>query len=236
MVNNALIITPTYNEKDTISNLLSEILGIYPSADILVVDDNSPDGTGEIVERLAKKDNRITCLHRSYKDGIGPAYIAGFKEALKREYSYILQMDADFSHDPKYIPGVFSLAKEYDLVLGSRYIQGGGTRNWGIIRRLISRLGSLYAKLILGLQINDLTGGFKCFNRKVLESIELDDVKSRGYVFQIEMTYRAWRKGFKIKEYPIIFTDRRVGQTKMSRSIFFEAFINVWRLRLRKWN
>ena len=236
MINNALIIIPTYNEKDTISDLLLKIGGIYPSADILVVDDNSPDGTGEIVEKLAKKDNRITCLHRSHKDGIGPAYIAGFKEALKRGYSYILQMDADFSHDPKYIPWLFKLAKEYDLVIGSRYIRGGGTRNWGIIRRLISRLGSLYAKLILGLQINDLTGGFKCFNRKVLESIELDDVKSKGYVFQIEMTYRAHRKGFKIEEYPIIFTDRRVGQTKMSRSIFFEAFINVWRLRLRKWN
>jgi dolichol-phosphate mannosyltransferase len=236
MANNVLIVIPTYNEADTISSLLSEITGIYPVADILVVDDNSPDGTGGIVEELARKDSRIMCLHRSRKEGIGPAYIAGFKEALKRGYSYILQMDADFSHDPKYIPELFKLAKEYDLVIGSRYVQGGGTRNWGIIRRLISRFGSLYAKLILGLKINDLTGGFKCFNKRVLESIELDDVKSKGYVFQIEMTYRAHRKGFRIKEFPIIFTDRRMGQTKMSRSIFFEAFINVWRLRLRRWN
>lgn len=234
MINNTLVVIPTYNENDNIGSLLSEIAFICPNADILVIDDNSPDGTGETIERLAKKDSRITCLHRSSKSGIGPAYIAGFKEALKKDYTFILQMDADFSHAPKYIPIFLNLAKKYDLVIGSRYVYGGGIRNWGIMRQLISRFGSFYAKIILGLPVNDLTGGFKCFNRKVLESIGLDNVKSKGYVFQIEMTYKTYKKGFKIMEYPIVFVDRRVGQTKMSRSIVFEAFINVWKLRLTK--
>ena len=231
MARDRIIVIPTYNESDTIENLISEILKIQPDADILIVDDNSPDGTGRLIDKLSGKDQRIKCLHRPLKEGIGPAYIEGFKKATQEGYRYILQMDADFSHNPKYIPGLFNLAKDYDVVIGSRYINGGGVENWGIIRRMISRFGSMYAKLVLGLPVNDLTGGFKCFNRQVLEQIGLGDITSRGYAFQIEMTFRAYKKGFKIKESPIIFSDRRAGQTKMSRAIFLEAVINVWKFR-----
>ena len=231
MEKDKIIVIPTYNESDTIESLISEVLKIQPDADILIVDDNSPDGTGRLIDRLSGRDSRVRCLHRLLKEGIGPAYIEGFKKAMSEGYRYILQMDADFSHNPKYIQELFSLAKTYDVVIGSRYTKGGGIENWGIIRRLISRFGSVYAKLVLGIPVSDLTGGFKCFKRQVLEQIGLDDIASKGYAFQIEMTFRAHRKGFRVKEFPIIFSDRRAGQTKMSGAIFLEAAINVWKFK-----
>lgn len=234
MPNDKIVIIPTYNEADTIVKLVPEIFKIYPETDILVVDDNSPDGTGKAVDELAKADSRTRCLHRPRKEGIGPAYIEAIGMALKSPYNFILHMDADFSHDPKYIPAIFEAAEDCDLVLGSRYIKGGGIANWPLSRKILSRLGNLYAKTILGVPINDLTGGFKCFRREVLEAINLDTVTSRGYAFLIETTFRAYRRGFRIKEVPIVFSDRRFGKTKMSRCIFLEAVINVWKFRYAK--
>lgn len=226
-----LIVIPTYNEIGMIEDIVSEIFKVCPDADILVVDDNSPDGTGKIVDRLASQDKRVRCLHRPRKEGIGPAYIDGFKVALEGGYKYIAHMDADFSHDPKHLPQLFETIKNYDLVIGSRYVKGGVVKDWGIVRRLISRFGSLYAGSILCIKISDLTCGFRCFRRDVLESIDITRVISKGYAFMIEMAYRVYKKGFRIKEIPIIFTDRRGGQTKMSRSIIFEAMVNVWKFK-----
>lgn len=231
-MNDKIVVIPTYNESDTIKPLASEILKAYPGTDILIVDDNSPDGTGRIIDEMAASDGRIRCMHRRRKEGIGPAYVEGFRKALEDGYAYIAHMDADFSHDPKRLPDFFETIKDYDLVIGSRYTKGGGIQNWGIVRRLLSRFGSFYAGTILNIPVKDLTGGFKCYRRKVLESIGLDTLTSKGYAFLIEMTYRTYRKGFRIKELPIIFTDRRAGETKMSRSIIFEAMVNVWRFRL----
>jgi dolichol-phosphate mannosyltransferase len=201
--------------------------------DILVVDDNSPDGTGQLADELAAKEPRIQVLHREKKQGLGRAYLHAFRWALEHGYQFIIEMDADFSHDPKYLPGLIDAAQAgADLVLGSRYVEGGGTVNWGVGRKILSRGGSLYARSILGVRVRDLTGGFKCFNRRVLESIDLDQVVSSGYGFQIELTYRTLKKGFTVKEIPIVFEDRRVGQSKMSRKIFVEAMTMVWKLRL----
>jgi len=227
-----LITIPTYNESETISDLIGKIFEVIPDVHILIVDDNSPDGTGDIVKGLSEKDNRLYCLHRPKKQGIGPAYIDGFKWAISRGYEKILEMDADFSHDPKYVPLLFESCDENDLVIGSRYVKEGGVENWGIARKFVSRFGSLYAKTILNLPVNDLTGGFKCFKRETLEKIELDHVFTRGYAFQIEMTYRAFKKNARIQEIPIIFTDRRVGKTKMTWDIFFEAIFAVLKMRL----
>ena len=229
-----LIIIPTYNERDNIEKLLELISQTDPAAHMLIVDDNSPDRTFEEVEALMQSTypGRLFLLKRAGKMGLGTAYIEGFKWALAREYDYIFEMDADFSHDPKYLPEFLQAVKTHDLVLGSRYVPGGGVRNWGLLRKFISRGGSLYARTILGLSLRDLTGGFKCFRREVLEAIDLDSVKSNGYSFQIEMTYRASRKGFRICETPIIFEDRTAGKSKMSRKIFLEAVVMVWKLRL----
>ncbi len=229
-----LIIIPTYNERENLEQLLERITLTDPVAHILIVDDNSPDRTYEIVESLmqTKYQGRLFLLKRAGKLGLGTAYIAGFKWALARDYEYIFEMDADFSHDPKYLPDFLAAVQTNDLVLGSRYVPGGGVKNWGFLRKLISRGGSLYARTILGLQLRDLTGGFKCFRREVLAAINLDEVKSNGYSFQIEMTYRAFRKGFRIAETPIVFEDRTAGKSKMSRKIFLEAVLMVWRLRL----
>lgn len=229
-----LIIIPTYNERDNIEKLLELISQTDPAAHMLIVDDNSPDRTFEVVEALMQSTypGRLFLLKRAGKMGLGTAYIAGFKWALARDYDYIFEMDADFSHDPKYLPEFLQAVKTHDLVLGSRYVPGGGVRNWGLLRKFISRGGSLYARTILGLSLRDLTGGFKCFRREVLEAIDLDSVKSNGYSFQIEMTYRASRKGFRICETPIIFEDRTAGKSKMSRKIFLEAVVMVWKLRL----
>jgi dolichol-phosphate mannosyltransferase len=232
-MNPALVCIPTYNEKDNLEGICRAVLNADSRVDILVIDDNSPDGTGMLADALAAKEPRIQVLHRVAKQGLGRAYLHAFRWALDRPYSYILEMDADFSHDPKYLPKFLDAAEQgADLVLGSRYVPGGGTVNWGAGRRAISKGGSLYARTILGIPVRDLTGGFKCFRRKVLESLELDQVKSSGYAFQIELTYRAIKKGFRIAEIPIVFEDRRVGQSKMSRTIFVEALTMVWKLRL----
>ncbi len=231
-----LIIIPTYNEKENISALLLDIYKIREDIQVLIVDDNSPDGTAEIVRELmeTKYPERLHLLQRKGKMGLGTAYIDGFKWALQRDYDYIFEMDADFSHHPRYIPDFLEKLQNYDLVLGSRYIAGGGVKGWGLLRKFISRGGSLYAKLILGLPFNDLTGGFKGFRREVLNNIELDKVKSDGYSFQIELTYRAYLKNYRITETPITFADRTQGKSKMSGEIFREAVFMVWWLRFNK--
>ena len=232
MANAALVIVPTYNEKDNVGPITAAILAADARVDILVVDDNSPDGTGDLADALAKAEPRIQVLHRQKKEGLGRAYLHAFRWALEHGYQFIIEMDADFSHDPRYLGQILTLAEtDADLVLGSRYTPGGGTKNWGPGRRLISRGGSLYARTILGVSVQDLTGGFKCFRRAVLESIDLGAVQSTGYAFQIELTYRALKKGFRVREFPIVFEDRRVGQSKMSRRIFVEALTMVWKLR-----
>jgi dolichol-phosphate mannosyltransferase len=199
---------------------------------VLVIDDNSPDGTGEIADRLAAELDAVDVLHRERKEGLGPAYIAGFRRALRDGAELILEMDCDFSHDPADVPRLIEAAADADLVLGSRYVRGGGVRNWGFLRRLISRGGSLYAQILLGLHVRDLTGGFKCYRRELLEALPLDEIHSRGYAFQIETTYRAVRKGFRVVEVPITFVDREVGGSKMSKAIVLEAFWKVPELRL----
>jgi dolichol-phosphate mannosyltransferase len=231
-MNPALVIVPTYNERENLEPITTAILAADPRLDVLVVDDNSPDGTGQIADELAKKQPRLRVYHREKKEGLGRAYIAAFKRALLDPYEFIFEMDADFSHDPKYLPAFLAAMDEgADLVLGSRRVAGGGTVNWGLSRQAISAGGSFYARSVLGIDVADLTGGFKCFRRSVLEQLDLDTVKSSGYGFQIELTYRALRKGFRVKEIPIVFEDRRVGKSKMSRKIFLEALSMVWRLR-----
>ncbi|HEX2170955.1 MAG TPA: polyprenol monophosphomannose synthase [Dehalococcoidia bacterium] len=227
----ALVIVPTYDERENLPELVRAILA-QGDFSILVVDDNSPDGTGQVADALkAETGGRVDVLHRPAKLGLGTAYIAGFKYALAHGFDYIFEMDADFSHDPAMLPRFLEAMEGADLALGSRYVPGGGTVHWSLARRLISRGGSVYAGLILGLPIRDLTGGFKCFRRSVLAAIDLDAVRSNGYGFQIEMTYRAVQAGFRVIELPIVFVDRRVGQSKMSRRIVTEAMVMVWWLR-----
>jgi dolichol-phosphate mannosyltransferase len=199
---------------------------------VLVIDDSSPDGTGEIADRLAAERRGVQVLHRPRKEGLGPAYLDGFRRALELGADLIFEMDCDFSHDPADVPRLAAAAKQADLVIGSRYAEGGGTRNWGVLRRLISRGGSLYAQLLLGVGVRDLTGGFKCYRRMVLEAIDLDAIHSKGYAFQIETTYRALRRGFRVVEIPIVFVDRQVGGSKMSKAIVLEAVWKVPALRL----
>lgn len=231
-----MIIIATYNEKDNIEKLLAEVFSYVPDTHVLVIDDNSPDKTYEIVERLMaeKYTGQLFLMKRAGKLGLGTAYVAGFNWGLERDYDLIGQMDADFSHSPKYLPEMFKSLESYDLVLGSRYVTGGGVVNWSLKRKIISRGGSLYAKIILGLPFNDLTGGFKCFRREVLATIGVNELKSTGYSFQIETTYKTYLNGFKIKELPIIFEDRVLGQSKMSGSIFKEAILMVLKLRANK--
>lgn len=231
-----LIIIPTYNERENIESLFEAIFVVNNDVNILIVDDNSPDKTYELVEQLmhGKYQDKLFLIKRAGKLGLGTAYVAGFKWALANGFDYIMEMDADFSHNPIYINDFLREIKNADLVIGSRYVSGGGVVNWGIGRKFISRGGGVYSRLILGIPVNDVTGGYKCFRRKVLESINLDSVKSNGYSFQIEMNYRTYLKGFRIKEVPIVFEDRRVGKSKMSRKIFMEAIMMVWRLRLSK--
>jgi dolichol-phosphate mannosyltransferase len=226
-----LIIIPTYNEKENLPLLVEEVLKTVPHVDILVADDNSPDGTGELADQLAGTEPRIHVLHRQAKEGLGKAYVAGFNWALQRDYELIFEMDCDFSHQPKHLPEFIDKIKDNDLVLGSRYIEGGGTVNWGLSRKIISSGGNWYARTVLGLPYRDLTGGFKCFRRKVLENIDINNLYAMGYCFQIELTHRTHKAGFKIGETPIIFPDRERGQSKMSGKIFKEAFFTVWKLR-----
>ena len=231
-VERILICVPTYSERENLPPIVAAVHNALPEADLLVIDDNSPDGTGRIADDLAKSDLRVKVLHQEGKLGLGTAYIAGFQYGLTHGYDYLFEMDCDFSHDPKYLPRLLAAAKAgADLVIGSRYVPGGGTENWGLLRKCISRGGSLYARTILGVDIRDLTGGFKCFRRRVLEQISLVALRTQGYGFQIEMTYRALKAGFRIVEIPIVFVDRRVGQSKMSKAIFLEAMKVVWALR-----
>lgn len=226
-----VVVIPTYNEVENIGQLIPRILE-QPRFRVLVVDDASPDGTGAAVGELAAADPRVSLLSRAGKLGLGTAYIAGFRRALAEGAEFIFEMDADFSHDPRYLPDLLSAAEQGgDLVIGSRYVPGGGTTDWGLLRQLISRGGNLYAGLILQMPLADATGGFRCYRRRVLEGLNLDAVRSNGYAFQIELAYRAYKAGFRIVEVPIIFPDRRVGKSKMSRRIVAEALVNVWKLR-----
>lgn len=229
----SLIIIPTYNELDNIQKLIPELLDKYKDLDILIVDDNSPDGTGNTVEQLSLTNPGIKLLRRPKKMGLGTAYIAGFKYAIEHGYDYIFEMDADFSHDPKEIKNFLIAIKEYDLVIGSRYKTGVNVVNWPMRRLLLSYFASVYTRVITGMPVKDATGGFKCFRRKVLETIDLNNIKSNGYAFQIEMNFKTYKKGFKIGEIPIIFMDRVKGTSKMSKKIVREAVFMVWKLRLR---
>jgi dolichol-phosphate mannosyltransferase len=232
MVADCTIIVPTYNECENIANLIERVIE-QTRFRVLVVDDNSPDGTADIVRDLAANEPRVGLLWRPGKLGLGTAYLDGFRRALAEGAQYIFEMDADFSHDPSYLPHLLAAAEsDYDLVLGSRYVPGGGTTDWGLVRQLISRGGNIYAGMILGLPVSDATGGFRCYRREVLAALDLDAVRSNGYSFQIEMLYRTLRAGFRVGEVPIVFPDRRVGKSKMSRRIVVEALLNVWRLRL----
>jgi dolichol-phosphate mannosyltransferase len=224
------LVLPTYDEAENVEPIVAAALAKLPaSARILIVDDDSPDSTGAIADRLAEGEERVEVLHRPRKEGLGPAYIAGFRRALAGGAGLVLEMDADFSHDPAYLPRLLAEAERADLVIGSRYVPGGGVGDWGALRRGISRAGSAYARGVLGVDVRDLTGGFKCFRREVLEAIDLDTVRSRGYAFQVELTYRAIQLGFSVAEVPIVFRDRRVGSSKMDRSIVLEA---IWRVPL----
>jgi dolichol-phosphate mannosyltransferase len=231
--NKSLIIIPTYNELDNIQKLIPDILDRYENVDILVVDDNSPDGTGNYVSILSQSNERVKIIRRENKLGLGTAYITGFKYALQNKYNYVFEMDADYSHDPGEIENFFRAIKENDLVLGSRYLSGVNVINWPMRRLILSYLANFYTRFITGLPVHDATGGYKCFRREVLEAINLDKVKSNGYAFQIEMTFKAWKRGFRIKEISIIFLERSKGKSKMSKKIVREAILMVWKLRLR---
>lgn len=228
-----MIIIPTYNELDNIQKLIPDILDRYENVDILVVDDNSPDGTGNYVSILSQSNERVKIIRRENKLGLGTAYITGFKYALQNKYNYVFEMDADYSHDPGEIENFFRAIKENDLVLGSRYLSGVNVINWPMRRLILSYLANFYTRFITGLPVHDATGGYKCFRREVLEAINLDKVKSNGYAFQIEMTFKAWKRGFRIKEISIIFLERSKGKSKMSKKIVREAILMVWKLRLR---
>ena len=229
----ALIIFPTYNERDNIEKIVHSVLPLDPRINVLIVDDSSPDGTGELADKLATSEEKVNVMHRKHKEGLGKAYIAGFKWAIENEYDFIFEMDADFSHGPEYIKDFLREIQNNDLVLGSRYISGVNVINWPMSRLLLSYYANVYTRIITGLPIRDATGGFKCFRREVLETIEMDKVKASGYSFQIEMTMRAWKKGFRIKEIPIIFVDRIAGSSKMSKKIMREAIWMVWLLRIK---
>jgi dolichol-phosphate mannosyltransferase len=228
----ALVVVPTYNERENAEAIAAAIHEAAPGARVLFVDDGSPDGTGQLLDELARDRPWLSVLHRTGKQGLGTAYVAGFKRGLAEGARWLIEMDADFSHDPRYLPEMLRLAREADVVVGSRYVPGGGTRNWGLSRRVISRGGGLYARLVLGLPVNDPTAGFICWQRHVLEQLDLDRIQAGGYGFQIETKYRAHQAGFRIVEMPITFVDRRVGQSKMSGGIAAEALTLVWKLRL----
>jgi dolichol-phosphate mannosyltransferase len=231
-----VVVIPTYNERECVQLIVPAVRAAVPAADILIVDDNSPDGTGALADALAAADPRVHVLHRAHKQGLGAAYLAAFHFALDsdRGWRRIVQMDADFSHDPEDVPRLLAaLDAGADMAIGSRYVAGGGTENWGLARRLISRGGGTYAQAVLGVDVQDLTAGFKAWNTATLRGIDLGAVGAKGYGFQIEMTFRTLRNGFKVTEVPIRFVDRRVGQSKMSGTIFFEALTLVWSLRAR---
>ena len=227
----ALVIIPTYNEKGNIAEIIAQIQSVNQVFEVLVIDDNSPDGTGMLLDEISQKDQKVNVIHRPGKMGLGTAYVTGFKWALTRDYDLICEMDADFSHPPKTLAVFLEKTREYDLVIGSRYLDGVNVVNWPLKRLLLSYFANIYARVVTGVPVRDLTSGFKCYQRKVLEAINLDRIKSNGYAFQIEMHFNAYYKGFKVKEVPIIFEERKVGQTKMSRKIVYEAVWMVWRLQ-----
>jgi dolichol-phosphate mannosyltransferase len=227
------IVVPTYNERQNIEAIIPALLKAGPDIGVLIVDDNSPDGTAEFVETVASAEPRVRLLKRSGKMGLGSAYITGFKRVLEGDSEFIIQMDADFSHDPKFIGDFMEAIRENDLVIGSRYVKGVNVINWPIQRLLLSYSANLYTRIITGMPVHDATSGFKCFRRRVLEAIDLDEIISDGYCFQIEMTFRSWRKGFRIAEVPIVFVDRHSGSSKMSNNIVWEAIWKVWWFRLR---
>ncbi len=232
-MSSTLICVPTYNEAGNIERLVGAVHANEPDVHILVIDDDSPDGTGELADRLAADDERIFVLHRSEKQGLGRAYIDGFAWALERGYERIVEMDADFSHRPRDLPELLRQLDNYDVVVGSRYVAGGSTRDWGLLRRMVSRGGGFYARLVLGCDIRDLTAGFVGWRREVLQTLKLDDVEASGYVFQVEMKYRAHQAGFRIIEIPIVFPDREVGDSKMTPDIALEALVRLWKIRLK---
>lgn len=232
MSERALVIIPTYNERENVARIIERTLEQDPRIDVLVVDDGSPDGTGALVDEIVAQNDRVNAIHREGKLGLGTAYLAGFRWALERDYEFVFEMDADFSHDPGHLPQFLEAATDADLVLGSRYQYGKVTVvNWPITRLVLSYSANIYARAITGLPLYDATGGFKCFRRRVLEAIDLNKVKSNGYAFQIEMSFRAWKQGFRLREIPIVFVDRTEGESKMSRKIVREAVWMVWRLR-----
>jgi dolichol-phosphate mannosyltransferase len=228
----ALVIIPTYNERENVEPLLERVFAQGLSVEVLIVDDNSPDGTGAIADQAAARDPRVHVMHRPAKQGLGSAYVAGFLYALERDYEAVFEMDADFSHNPDSLPEFLRELEQADLVLGSRYLHGVTVVNWPLTRLILSYAANVYSRVITGMRFKDLTGGFKCFRRGVLESIDWERVRSDGYSFQIEITFKAYRKGFRIQEIPILFVDRRAGESKMNRKIVWEAAWMVWRLRL----
>ncbi len=230
----SLVIIPTYNEIENIYEIIPAVLTQDERLELLIVDDNSPDGTAEAVKEIQKHEKRVHLIQREGKKGLGGAYITGFKFALDMGYEYIFEMDADFSHDPEMLPVLMDTALNYDLVIGSRYVKGINVVNWPLPRLLLSWGASIYVQLITGMPVKDPTGGFKCFHRRVLENIRFDEILSDGYSFQVEMNYRTWCNNFRIKEVPIVFTDRRVGQSKMSKKIIREAVFMVWKLRIMR--
>jgi dolichol-phosphate mannosyltransferase len=229
-----LIIIPTYNELDNLRPLLNEIFTYAPETDILIVDDNSPDGTGDLADEIHDQNAQVHVLHRPGKQGLGTAYVAGFKYSIEHGYDAAFEMDADFSHDPRYLPDFLQAIEHADLVIGSRYIPGGDTPNWSLLRRFISGGGNIFARFMLGIPVHDCTAGYRCYRREVLEHIDLDTIQSQGYAFQIELAYRVMKHGFKIVETPIVFQDRRVGKSKMSRKIVIEGFTYVLKARFRR--
>ena len=232
---NPLVVIPTYNEKDNLPRIVPEVLAQDSRLSILVVDDNSPDGTGDLADQFAKADPRIHVLHRPGKQGLGKAYLDGFRWALGQSFDRIIEMDADFSHNPKHLPEMLQASEQADIVLGSRYISGVNVINWPMSRLLLSYYANAYARVVTGMRVRDLTGGFKCFRRGVLEALNLDAIHSNGYAFQIEMTFRAYKRGFTIKEIPIVFVDREHGHSKMSKAIVREAIWMVPKLRVMSW-
>jgi len=229
-----MVVVPTYNERENLEELIPRVLGQHESIEMLVVDDGSPDGTGEYADSVAATDERVHVLHRPGKMGLGSAYVQGFQHALSKDVDLVIQMDADFSHNPDVIPTLIDSVSEHDVAIGSRYITGANVVNWPLQRLFLSYFANVYTHIVTGLPLRDSTGGFKCFRRKVLESIDLDTIRSDGYSFQIEINFRCWRKGFSIVEIPIVFVDRHSGTSKMSRRIVWEAMWLVWRLRLER--
>ncbi|MGH2516879.1 MAG: polyprenol monophosphomannose synthase [Ktedonobacterales bacterium] len=227
----SLIVIPTYNERENIAGLIDDVLRIAPATDVLVIDDNSPDGTGQLLDELHIRVPRVSVLHRPGKMGLGTAYVRGFQYAIEHGYELVFEMDADYSHDPRYLPDFFAMAEQADLVIGSRYIAGGGTPNWSALRKFISGGGNVFARTLLRIPTHDCTSGFRCYRTSALRTLRLDLIRAQGYAFQVEMAYIFWKRGYRVREVPIIFVDRRVGKSKMSRKIFVEAF--TWVLRTR---